>query len=221
MSDSAEPRTGEVPTANYGWLKPVVGGSADGWGAVINTDLDGIDSTVFAKLSDASTAGAFYGRKRGAWAQPDHTAITDWAATLAPYALTTALSSYLPLTGGALSGGLTVGGPADLKTQTVTQSGATLAINRTLGENCTLSLTASITGVTVTGWPASGITGKVRLIVANTGAFSIAGWPAGTIWPAGTAPTITPGAGKKDIILLMSDDGGATVFGAVVGQDFR
>ncbi len=208
-------------TANYGWTKPVVGGDADAWGGEINTNFDGIDTTVFAKLSDASTAGAFYGRKSGGWAQPDHTAITDWAATLAPYALTTALSSYLPLTGGALSGGLTVGGPADLKTQTVTQSGAALAINRALGENCTLSLTASITGVTVTGWPASGVTGKVRLIVANTGAFSIAGWPAGTIWPGGIAPTITSGAGKIDIILLMSDNGGATVFGAVVGQDFR
>jgi hypothetical protein len=208
-------------TLNYGWTKPVVGGDADAWGGEINTNFDGIDSTVFAKLSDASTGGAFYGRKSGAWAQPDHTAITDWAATLAPYALTAALSSYLPLTGGALSGGLTVGGPADLKTQTVTQSGAALAINRTLGENCTLSLTASITGVTVTGWPASGITGKVRLIIANTGAFSIAGWPAGTIWPGGTQPTITSGAGKKDIVLLMSDDAGATVYGSVVGQDYR
>lgn len=125
-------------------------------------------------------------------------------------------------TGGTgASGGIVVQGPADLKAQTVTQSGASLAINRTLAENCALSLTASITAITVTGWPASGTTGKVRLVIANTGAFAISGWPTGTIWPGGTAPTITSGAGKKDIVLLMSDDGGATIFGSVIGQDYR
>lgn len=112
-------------------------------------------------------------------------------------------------------------GPFDLKAQTVVQSGASLAINRALGENCTLSLTASITAITVTAWPSAGNTGKVRLIVSNTGAFAISGWPAGTIWPGGTAPTITSGAGKKDIILLMSDDGGTTIYGSIVGQDYH
>jgi hypothetical protein len=33
-------------TANYGWVKPVVGGDDDAWGGEINTDLDGIDATV-------------------------------------------------------------------------------------------------------------------------------------------------------------------------------
>jgi hypothetical protein len=129
--------------------------------------------------------------------------------------------SFLPSSGGTLTGGLVVDGPADLIVQTVTQSGATLSINRTLGENCALSLTASITSVAVTGWPASGVTGKVRLSIANTGAFGITGWPTGTIWPGGTAPTITSGSGKKDIVLLMSDDGGTTIFGSVVGQDYH
>jgi hypothetical protein len=35
-----------------------------------------------------------------------HTDITDWGATLAPYALTTSLASYLPLAGGTLTGPL-------------------------------------------------------------------------------------------------------------------
>lgn len=129
--------------------------------------------------------------------------------------------SFLPISGGTLTGGIVVQGPADLKVQTVTQSGANLAINRTLGENCALSLTASITAVTVSNWPAAGTTGKVRLTIANTGAFTMAGWPTGTIWPGGTAPTITSGASKKDIILLMSDDGGVTIYGSIVGQDYR
>ena len=35
-----------TPTANYGWTKPVVGASVDVWGAELNADLDGIDTTV-------------------------------------------------------------------------------------------------------------------------------------------------------------------------------
>ena len=36
----------DVPTANYGWIKPDIGASDDTWGGKLNTDLDGIDSTV-------------------------------------------------------------------------------------------------------------------------------------------------------------------------------
>jgi hypothetical protein len=46
MADEVEPRTGELLTANYGWVKPTVGASLDAWGGYINTDLDGIDGTV-------------------------------------------------------------------------------------------------------------------------------------------------------------------------------
>lgn len=114
--------------------------------------------------------------------------------------------------------GGTIDGPVDLVVQNVTQSGADLAIDRSLGENCSLSLTAPITAIAVTNWPAAGFTGKVRLVIINTGAFTIGGWPAGTKWPGGTAPTITPSG--TDIILLMSDNAGATIYGSVVGQGY-
>ena len=39
-------QAGEATTVNYGWVKPTVGASVDAWGGYINTDLDGIDSTV-------------------------------------------------------------------------------------------------------------------------------------------------------------------------------
>jgi hypothetical protein len=129
-------------------------------------------------------------------------------------------TQWVPASTNTFGGGV-VQGPVDLKTQTVTQSGAALAINRAVAENCTLSLTASITAITVSGWPAVGATGKVRLIIVNTGAFTMAGWPAGTIWPGGTAPVITSGAAKRDIILLMSDDAGTTIYGSIVGQDYH
>lgn len=43
-------------TANYGWTKPSVGGDPDTWGGLLNTDLDGIDSTVFAVSGVANAA---------------------------------------------------------------------------------------------------------------------------------------------------------------------
>ena len=42
-------------TANYGWTKPTVGGDIGTWGAELNTDLDGIDTTVKA-VSDVANA---------------------------------------------------------------------------------------------------------------------------------------------------------------------
>ena len=35
-----------LPTTYYGWAKPTVGGDADAWGGMVNTDLDGIDTVV-------------------------------------------------------------------------------------------------------------------------------------------------------------------------------
>jgi hypothetical protein len=125
------------------------------------------------------------------------------------------VGAYLSLAGGQVTG------PIDLKAQVVAQSGGVLTINRALGENVVVTLTASITSVVVVGWPISGFTAKTRIIFINGGAFTLAGWPAGTIWPAAAPPILTIGAGKKDIVLLMSDDGGATIYGSIVGQDYR
>ena len=85
----------------------------------------------------------------------------------------------------------------NLVRQAVTASSATLSINQSRGENVALSLGATVTSFSVTNWPASGVTGKLRLVIASTGAFNITGWPAGTIWPGGTAPTITSRLGQE------------------------
>ena len=83
-------------------------------------------------IGEAPNDGTAYARKSAAWAHLAHTDITDWAATLAnyyptsnpsgyqtaaqvtaalaPYALTSSLANYLPLTGGTVTGALTVDG---------------------------------------------------------------------------------------------------------------
>jgi hypothetical protein len=133
--------------------------------------------------------------------------------------------------GGQISGNLTVNGALQalgglalnhsefIELATVTANGATI-INWGNGEVQKVSLTGNAT-INVTGWPASGHWAKLVLNITNAGAFAITGWPAGSIFPGGTAPTITSGAGKRDKVILDTDDGGATVWVSLAGQDYR
>lgn len=45
-----------TPTANFGWTKPTIGGDSNSWGSELNSDLDSIDSTVFAIQGTANAA---------------------------------------------------------------------------------------------------------------------------------------------------------------------
>ena len=133
MADKVDPRTGELTTANYGWVKPTVGASTDAWGGYINTDLDGIDTTVHSIQTSvpaaSSTAPAMDGTAAvgtgTTFARADHVHPSDTTkyntsnpsgyqtaaqvtASLAPYALTTSLASYLALSGGTMTGAMTL-----------------------------------------------------------------------------------------------------------------
>lgn len=60
-------------------------------------------------IADAPSNSTFYGRKNGGWVNPAHTDITDWTATLAPYALSANVpvaSSTLPLMNGTAAIGV-------------------------------------------------------------------------------------------------------------------
>jgi hypothetical protein len=105
----------------------------------------------------------------------------------------------------------------DTASRVITQSGASLIINRSLGESCRLTVTSSITSITINNWPPSGTLGRILLFITN-GAFTMTGWPAAVKWAAGAHPVITPGG--KDLIMLATVDGGVTIFGSVVGQNF-
>ena len=80
----------ELPTANYGWIKPDVGGSVDIWGAELNTDLDQIDTTVHniqvsipvasgatPVMDGTATAGAAAAFSRGDHVHPRDTSKYD------------------------------------------------------------------------------------------------------------------------------------------------
>jgi hypothetical protein len=84
-----------------------------------------------------------------------------------------------------------------------------------------LVLDQTIAALSVVGWPRFGIEARLVLQITNSGDFTVTAWPAGTVWVGGNAPAITQGAGKKDMIALTTPDGGATIFGTIVGQDFH
>lgn len=130
----------DVPTANYGWIKPDVGGSDDSWGGKLNTDLDGIDTTVKSVSTVASAAypasnpSSFVNAAGAASAAPvqsvatrtgavtlTHIDITDWTTTLAPYA---------PLASPALTGNPTAPTPTlgDNDTSVATTAFVTAAL---------------------------------------------------------------------------------------------
>ena len=120
MADKVDPRTGELTTANYGWIKPTVGASTDAWGGYINTDLDGIDSTVHSIQTSvpaaSSTAPAMDGTAAvgtgSTFARADHVHPVDTsryaAANPSGYQtaaqVTASLAPYAPLASPALTG---------------------------------------------------------------------------------------------------------------------
>ena len=103
--------------------------------------------------------------------------------------------------------------------QTKTATAST-TIDRTIADYIDLTLGVNITTLALTGWPASGTyMAQMHLVINFTGAFTIT-WPAAVKWPNGTAPTLTGVNGKADHIMLVSDNGGSTIWGFVMGQNY-
>ena len=135
-ADDEEVKPLTTATTNYGWVKPDVGGSDDLWGGLLNSDLDGIDSVVHGIQTSIPTVpaasatapvmdGTASAGSSAAWSRGDHVHPSDTTkyntsnpsgyqtaaqvtASLSPYALTTSLASYLALSGGTMTGAMTL-----------------------------------------------------------------------------------------------------------------
>jgi hypothetical protein len=95
---------------------------------------------------------------------------------------------------------------------------STTAINLGNGGVINLTLSASIATMTITGAASSGTWSSATFIITQGAAYTVA-WPAGVKWVAATAPTITTGTGKVDIIVLTTITAGSTWYGFVTGQN--
>lgn len=150
----------------------------------------------------------------------------------------TTLSSTLAVTGTATFNGdmalgnaaadtLTVTGTvvgAPLKTYTETRtsptiSGGSLILDCSAGTYFKVALNANCT-VDIQFQPADGRALGVTVIFTADGTVRTITWPASVTWPSGVAPTMTGTNNKRDIITLITENGGVTWFGVVVGQNY-
>jgi len=103
---------------------------------------------------------------------------------------------------------------------TGTISTNTLAVDYTVAAVFAVALNANITTFTIANPSPSGKHCAVTFVFTADGTIRSIVWPSGTVWPAGTAPTMTGTNNKRDIITLITFDAGTTWFGLVVGQNF-
>lgn len=79
-------------------------------------------------------------------------------------------------------------------------------------------LTDDVAAIGITGFATPGEAVRVTIYFVQdaTGGRSIAGWPAEVAWTGG-APLLTPTPGAVDCVVLDTLDGGATIYGNLVG----
>lgn len=96
-----------------------------------------------------------------------------------------------------------------------------LALDFNEGDGAEVELDANVTSITVANWKSAGQLSKMTIFFKQLapGGFTVA-FPGGWRWPGGTVPTITTTSLKTDILVIMSMDGGTTVFATLAGQHY-
>lgn len=109
-----------------------------------------------------------------------------------------------------------------IRQTTVAPSAGVITIDLSLGNTWLVNLTANVTSVSLTNFPTTGYAQRVVLYFKQdgTGGRTVAGWPAGTKWPASTPPTITPAANAVDSVVLDTFDAGTTIYGTLAAQNY-
>lgn len=104
----------------------------------------------------------------------------------------------------------------------VTHSGTTLTVDVSIAPVTVLTLAASVTALTLTGWPGAGRVGThtLQIVQSGAGSFTVA-WDAAQTWGAAGAPTLSTAAGDFDLITLFTTDNGTVVASMVSGQGFN
>ncbi len=114
----------------------------------------------------------------------------------------------------------TSGGGEDTTYQDHGNVGATETIDCTdervhhvrLDANCTITLAGAVAAESH----------RVRLVLQqdNIGSHTVT-WPASVLWPAGSAPTLSTGINRTDIVDLISINSGTEWLGVLVGADYH
>ena len=129
--------------------------------------------------------------------------------------------TYLPLSGGTMTGLLTTKELALTKTAPSISAGV-LTLDCSLSNTFAVSLNAAITSFTVSNIPTSGSYYEFNLEFTADGTARSVTWTFSSVavkWPGGTAPTLTSTSGKKDTFVFYTYDAGTTWLGFVAGQN--
>lgn len=172
-----------MATTNYNWTLPVVGGSLDTWGTILNAAFESVDGQVFSVSGVASSAQS-----------TANTALSNAAtAQSTANAAQSTANAALPAAGGNVTG--------DVQTPSVTDtiSGATLTIDCNDGNVFKVSMTANVTTFTLSN-PHDGQTINVRLTQDATGTRTMA-WPASFRWSGGSAGVLSTAANAVDLLV--------------------
>lgn len=101
----------------------------------------------------------------------------------------------------------------------ITAASNTVNVAYGVSKHIVITLQANVEQFLVTDWPASGSLARLTIEVRNTGNYTLA-WPAGTRWSNQYTPTVTPGNGKEDLYAITTRDGGLSLRGHVIGQNY-
>jgi hypothetical protein len=147
-------------------------------------------------------------------------ASTLTGSTLASNVVNSSLTSVGTLSSLTLSGALTFG-TNYTETRTSVTAASSTALNCSLGNIFSITMSASISTLSFSNVPATGRAYTMTLFVNQdaTGNRTIS-WPAAVRWSGGTSPTLTTTANKTDIITLVTHDGGTNWYGFVAGLNF-
>ena len=132
----------------------------------------------------------------------DGSANVTWTLAEIDAAAASHTHSYLPLTGGTLTGNLNL----PVVTETAVALGTGNSLNLASGSVFSKTITAATT-LTLTNTPASGSVCSFILEITNGGNFAVTWWP-GIKWPDDKVPTLT--SNGTDNIGFYTTDGGVT-----------
>lgn len=116
--------------------------------------------------------------------------------------------------------GVVVGSSVDV-VSTVAASGASTDLDVNDGNVFEVTLGAD-TEITVSNPHPAGQSTLIAIYLTQDGTGNrLVTWPAAFKWPSGVAPTLSTGAGKRDLVVAESTNGGSTYSAMMTGQDIR
>lgn len=126
-------------------------------------------------------------------------------------------NARLPLAGGTLSGRLDAK-TATMVVQTLAPISGTLAIDISTAQYIIFTLGANATISSFSNPPPANLAVGIILRITNGGS-AVLTWPGSVKWVSGTTPTLT--VAGIDMLAFLTDDGGTTWRGLVLGKDIR